>query len=231
MLRRGSGAPTVPRDPRSPGVRYPLNSVTCEDSPRLVVQSASASASVRGPCSSVLFRRSIQLFLQTIERSRQEPADRCMTDAGRVAYLLIRQALCAKRDQQPVACRERPNRVQNRMRVVKTVRRLERAARVAFAYPGKPTTASSLSVTTRVGGHGIQPATGVGELSALSQMFDQARERILNNILCRLRIVQHRERQPIQPARVLLEQRRDCRGQSLRGLRHRMDRGICRHER
>jgi hypothetical protein len=38
-------------------------------------------------------------------------------------------------------------------------------------------------------------------------MFDEAGERILNDILRRIGIVQHRERQPVQAARVQLEQR------------------------
>lgn len=149
----------------------------------------------------------IQLFLKTVEGSRQEAADRCVTDAGRVAYLLIRQTLRTQPDKQSVACRERPNRVQNRMRVVKAIRTLERAARIAFACPRKPPAASALPVATCVSGHGIQPTACIVQRSASAQMFDQARERILNNILGRIRIVEHRERQPIQAARMEVEQR------------------------
>jgi hypothetical protein len=58
-----------------------------------------------------------------------------------------------------------------------------------------------------MGGHGVQPSTGIGQPSVGSEMFDEASERILNDILRRIGIVQHRERQPIHAARVEVEQR------------------------
>src|SRR5882672_6667356 len=107
----------------------------------------------------------IQFLLQAIECARQQPTDGCEADARRSANLLVRQSLRAKRDEQPIPGRKRPNRVQDSLSLVEAVRLLRGAPRVAFSNPRKPAAECPLPVATGVGGDGVQPAARIGQRS------------------------------------------------------------------
>jgi hypothetical protein len=173
----------------------------------------------------------IQFLLQPIERARQKLADGRGADTGGVADLPVRQSLRAKRDEQTVSRREPSNRVEDDVRAIEAIRCLGCATGVAFVEPGNPAMQPPLPVATDVRRDGIQPATGIGQRSVCTKLLDEPREGVLHDILRRLRLAQHRKRQPIHSVGVQIEQRRDCRDLGLDSdFFDRSGRGIRRHQ-
>ena len=93
------------------------------------------------------------------------------------------------------------------MLVVEAIRSFGRAPRVAFAAPWEPATQPPLPVAARVRGDRVQPSARVAQWSLRPKMFNEPREGFLDDILRRIGLPQHGQRQPIQAARVQFKKR------------------------
>src|SRR5689334_1000985 len=100
-------------------------------------------------------------MLQPIECTRQEAADRCVTDAGGIADLLVREPLRPERDQQPIPRSKTPDGVQNDALAVEPIRCLRGTPGITLTIPWHPPSHPSLPVATRMRSNVIQPPTRV----------------------------------------------------------------------
>ena len=72
--------------------------------------------------------------------------------------------------------------------------------------PGQPAPKPPLPVAAGVRGHRVEPAACVGERAAGFDVRDEAEEGVLHDVLRLIRVVEHRERQPVEAGRVPVEQ-------------------------
>ena len=143
----------------------------------------------------------------TVQRARQQAADRRLPDASGDGDLSIAQVLRAQREQETITVGQVAERGTRCPQLPVFIRQLDRRdLPIVRRRPRNPTGTPPLTVASRVSRHGEKPSPQVADVTPGVEMAQELQKCFLKHIFRILVVAEEGRREPINCRAVLFEQ-------------------------